>query len=242
MRSSTTPARGLARTRTQLACAVTVLAAAHSAAHADTTQLGPSLYAVDSGVTFDLGNSGSSHYLFSWSDTSGAFTSLQDPTLVLTAGQTYFFRRTSGSHPFVITDDTLPVSGSDGTYQRTTFSQAVIDAATLDPIDDFTADPAPTTDQIAWTPTLADVGTYFYTCSITSHPGMTGRIQIVSANGECSSADLAAPFGALNFFDLAAYLTLFNAGDPAADLAAPFGSLNFFDISVYLTTYNAGCP
>lgn len=46
----------------------------------------------------------------------------------------------------------------------------------------------------------------------------------------------------LNFFDLAAYLTLFNAGDPAADLAEPFGVLNFFDLAQYLATYNAGCP
>jgi hypothetical protein len=55
-------------------------------------------------------------------------------------------------------------------------------------------------------------------------------------------ADLAAPFGVLNFFDLAAYIALYNAMDPAADLAAPFGTLNFFDISTYIALYNAGCP
>jgi glucose/arabinose dehydrogenase len=55
-------------------------------------------------------------------------------------------------------------------------------------------------------------------------------------------ADLAEPFGSLNFFDISAYLALYNDGDPAADLAEPFGSLNFFDISAYLTSYNAGCP
>ena len=55
-------------------------------------------------------------------------------------------------------------------------------------------------------------------------------------------ADLAEPFGTLNFFDLSAYLALFNAQDPAADLAAPFGALNFFDLSAYLASYNAGCP
>lgn len=48
--------------------------------------------------------------------------------------------------------------------------------------------------------------------------------------------------GELNFFDLAAYLSLFNAGDPAADLAEPFGVLNFFDLAAYLTLFNAGCP
>ena len=63
-----------------------------------------------------------------------------------------------------------------------------------------------------------------------------------NCNPGCNDADLAEPYGTLNFFDLAAYLTLFNANDPAADLAAPFGTLNFFDISAYLALYNAGCP
>lgn len=60
--------------------------------------------------------------------------------------------------------------------------------------------------------------------------------------GGCSAADLAEPFGVLNFFDLSTYLALFNAGDPAADLAAPFGDLNFFDLSTYLNLFNQGCP
>ncbi len=55
-------------------------------------------------------------------------------------------------------------------------------------------------------------------------------------------ADLAAPFGTLNFFDLAAYIALYNANDPFADLAAPFGTLNFFDLAAYIALYNAGCP
>ena len=58
----------------------------------------------------------------------------------------------------------------------------------------------------------------------------------------CSLADLAEPFGVLNFFDLAAYMALFNAGDPAADLASPLGVLNFFDVASYLGQFNTGCP
>ncbi len=69
-----------------------------------------------------------------------------------------------------------------------------------------------------------------------------GTNRLPPANPGCSPADLAAPFGVLNFFDLSAYLALFNAGDPAADLAAPFGTLNFFDLSAYLASFNAGCP
>ncbi|MCH8508189.1 MAG: beta-lactamase family protein [Phycisphaerales bacterium] len=53
-------------------------------------------------------------------------------------------------------------------------------------------------------------------------------------------ADLTGD-GQVNFFDLAAYLDLYNAGDPAADLAPPFGVLNFFDVAAYLGLYNQGC-
>ncbi len=59
---------------------------------------------------------------------------------------------------------------------------------------------------------------------------------------ETCPADLASPFGVLNFFDVVTYIGLYNANDPAADLAAPFGSLNFFDISAYIGLFNAGCP
>ena len=60
--------------------------------------------------------------------------------------------------------------------------------------------------------------------------------------GGCSDADLVEPFGSLNFFDLAAFIDLYSARDPAADLAAPFGVFNFFDVSAYIGLYNAGCP
>jgi hypothetical protein len=41
---------------------------------------------------------------------------------------------------------------------------------------------------------------------------------------------------------MAAFLAAFNAQDPAADLAAPFGEFNFFDIGRYVNLFNAGCP
>lgn len=57
----------------------------------------------------------------------------------------------------------------------------------------------------------------------------------------CSPADLADPIGVLNFFDLARYIALFNAGDTAADLDSN-GVWNFFDLVVYIQSYNVGCP
>lgn len=58
--------------------------------------------------------------------------------------------------------------------------------------------------------------------------------------GVCA-ADLAPPIGMLNFFDVSAFLSLYNAQDPAADLAPPFGQWNFFDVSAFLADYNADC-
>ena len=70
--------------------------------------------------------------------------------------------------------------------------------------------------------------------------------QILSWNmvdqAQTCPADLAPPAGVLNFFDIAAFLTAFNANDPAADFAAPFGTFNFFDVAAFLSAYNAGCP
>lgn len=57
----------------------------------------------------------------------------------------------------------------------------------------------------------------------------------------CSAADLAEPFGSLDFFDVSAFLTAYNSADPAADFNGD-GSFDFFDVSGFLSTFNSGCP
>jgi hypothetical protein len=57
----------------------------------------------------------------------------------------------------------------------------------------------------------------------------------------CNDADLASPFGELNFFDVSAFLVAFNASDAAADLNDD-GEFNFFDVSGFLVAYGDGCP
>ena len=57
----------------------------------------------------------------------------------------------------------------------------------------------------------------------------------------CSAADLVEPYGVLNFFDLAGFLDLYNAQNPAADFNGD-NLINFFDLSTYLDQYNSGCP
>jgi YVTN family beta-propeller protein len=66
-------------------------------------------------------------------------------------------------------------------------------------------------------------------------------LAILSLSTSCSSADLAEPFGELNFFDVSAFLTAFNKGDLGVDFNDD-GELNFFDVSAFLVAYQAGCP
>ena len=218
---------------------LSMLALLVGTACADTTQTGPSVFEIDAAVDFSLMNSGASSWLMSWSDTSGTFTDVIDPTLVLTAGETYTFDVNVSFHIFVITDTTLPVSGSDGNFSRDTFDGAVIDASTLQPIADFTADPEPAIDAISWSPNDDDAGEYWYTCRIAGHAGMTGKLIIVPAPVVCP-ADLTGD-GMLNFFDVSAFLSAFSAMNPVADFTGD-GLFNFFDVSAFLSAFSAGCP
>lgn len=93
-------------------------------------------------------------------------------------------------------------------------------------------------------PNLGDLGSSPYILRLSDSPFLGAWM--IRAEGtpiaDACGADIAEPYGVLNFFDLAAYLALYNAGDAAADLAAPLGTLNFFDLAAYLAMYNAGCP
>jgi len=53
-------------------------------------------------------------------------------------------------------------------------------------------------------------------------------------------ADLTGD-GVLNFFDVSAFLSGYNAMDPSADLNGD-GVFNFFDISGFLSAFAVGCP
>ncbi len=55
-------------------------------------------------------------------------------------------------------------------------------------------------------------------------------------------ADLAEPFGTLDFSDVVAFLTAFGAGTPEADLADPIGVFDFSDVVAFLSAFGAGCP
>ncbi len=63
----------------------------------------------------------------------------------------------------------------------------------------------------------------------------------LAADPGCNEADIAQPYGQLNFFDVSAFLTAFTAGGDEADFNAD-GVHNFFDVSAFLTGFNQGCP
>ena len=55
-------------------------------------------------------------------------------------------------------------------------------------------------------------------------------------------ADLAEPYGVLDFSDVVAFLTAFGSMSAEADLAEPFGQLDFSDVVAFLSSFGAGCP
>jgi len=63
-----------------------------------------------------------------------------------------------------------------------------------------------------------------------------------AAAGGCNGADLAEPFGQLDFTDVTTFLVAFGAMAPEADLAAPIGQWDFSDVTAFLGLFGAGCP
>lgn len=57
----------------------------------------------------------------------------------------------------------------------------------------------------------------------------------------CNAADLAVPFGTLNFFDVARFLAAFSDMHESADIVHD-GAFDFFDVAAFLSTFAAGCP
>ncbi|MEZ6243315.1 MAG: family 16 glycosylhydrolase [Phycisphaerales bacterium] len=67
-------------------------------------------------------------------------------------------------------------------------------------------------------------------------------IELEQENAGCNIADVAPPFGTLDFSDVIAFLTAFGATEASADLAPPLGVLDFSDVIAFLTAFGGGCP
>ncbi len=99
-------------------------------------------------------------------------------------------------------------------------------------------------DRLEWrsTPdTPLSNGQHTLTVVTFEHSGRASVFTYPLTVGTCP-ADLAPPFGVLDFSDVVAFLSAFAAMDPAADLAAPFGTFDFSDVVAFLGAFGAGCP
>lgn len=81
---------------------------------------------------------------------------------------------------------------------------------------------------------------FFY--GFTNFDLQVDNVTVRSVNAGCNEADVAEPFGSLDFSDVVAYLGAFDAGDGSADLAEPFGTFDFSDVVAFLAAFGAGCP
>jgi plastocyanin len=168
---------------------IAFLLSAASATHAVTIVGTNNVYQVDQGVTFTIGNNGSSDFIFNWTDPgsySDSFSNKLDPTLRLSVGQTYTFERVSSGHNFVLLKPsfTYMTGNEQQGYYRNTSTDAFISNHTYDVAvyggrSVFT-----------WTPTNLDVNRdYWYTCQVANHPEMAGKITVIP---EPSTLGLAA--------------------------------------------------
>lgn len=154
--------------------------------------------------------------------------------------------------------------GTDGTDRDR--SDSVYDRAVHPITGDTSTQSSSKIDFLAWQDSIADARRAFIfrssgsgmTVANQPEPVRTYPVSPLSASGLASDhrpviVDLVLPLaepacpidfnddGLLDFFDVSAFLQLFNAQDPAADLNDD-GLLDFFDVSAFLQLFGAGCP
>ncbi len=64
----------------------------------------------------------------------------------------------------------------------------------------------------------------------------------IAAGAAPCPADVDAPFGVLDFADIAQFLESFSLGSPLADLAPPFDAYDFADVLAFVGAFAEGCP
>jgi hypothetical protein len=154
-------------------------------------------------------------------------------------GVTMEFRRWLGIESAIFDKASIEVAVADGPWQavwshagatrdESAWSQQSLDLSTI-------ADDQPTV-RVRWVMGTTDGSVTFSGWNLDDIV-FSGITDIAPC-----PADLAAPDGVLNFFDVTTFLGYFNGQDPRADFAAPFGTFNFFDVTAFLGAFNAGCP
>jgi hypothetical protein len=93
--------------------------------------------------------------------------------------------------------------------------------------------------------TTNDLGTFWWSrgAHMYFHLGDDRAVELI---GNCLDCVQACPAdldtnGTLDFFDVSAFLSAYQAQQPAADFTGD-GQFNFFDVSAFLSAFTAGCP
>jgi hypothetical protein len=100
------------------------------------------------------------------------------------------------------------------------------------------------TNQANQLPPTMNPGTYYIGIIVNSTEDTNGSNNWISDNATITvlacDADLAAPWGVLDFFDIQNFLNAFSANAPSADMNND-GLWDFFDVQLYLQAFSAGC-
>jgi plastocyanin len=108
-------------------------------------------------LTFTVGNSGSSHYVFTGNDRTTGHTNALDPTINCNAQDILVFNVNASGHPFYIKTNASTGTGNQVTTGTITGNGAAVGTVT-------------------WDTTGVTPGTYYYICQY--HGGMVGQIVV----------------------------------------------------------------
>ncbi len=102
------------------------------------------------------------------------------------------------------------------------------------------------TSSVRMIPTNIPAGIYYVGIIVSASDDVNGANNTVASIGritiaECP-ADMAEPYGILDFSDVFAFLVAFGNEEPAADLAPTFGVWDFSDVFEFLVSFGNGCP
>lgn len=81
-----------------------------------------------------------------------------------------------------------------------------------------------------------------YTSAFNALTGVHAIVALIPDSIGCSVADLAEPFGVLDFSDVTLFLSAFGSMESEADLSEPIGVWDFSDVVAFLNAFGVGCP
>lgn len=155
---------------------------ASSKLHASQYVVGTDTYELNANTSIDVGAPSASDFSFTFD--GGLPSSSNDANFELTTGFAYSFTRGSGSHPFIIVDaakmapNNPTQSGTNWTRSSFSPNWAESDAFVATSGGSLYSSPNGS-DIFTWNPTSNEIGTYYYTCAVGGHGGMTGLVTVV---------------------------------------------------------------